>query len=219
MSMQDRDVQRLMNLCRDSLPGSSDAGLKAQLFDVINEFFDCSNAWIEWLTVPITAGNQLYRLIPQKGGMIIRLVCVFDQNRIGVPAVLHEPHPPNADMYLTWPQNTSFSAKAMVIKNVYQTVGEDTPDAPSWLLPMYERYIQEGLLAKMMLQPGKQYTNKEDAPTHYRRFRDGMAMVKTAVMRSNLYGGQSWRFPSTFRTQSQRGGVSTPFPSPSGWGV
>jgi hypothetical protein len=219
MAMQDRDVQRLLNLARDNLPGTSDAGLKAVLFDVINEFFDCSNAWLEWLSVPIITGTQTYRIIPQKGGMIIRLVTAFDPNKIGLPAVLDELCPPNADMCLTWPQNTNFTASVLVVKNVYQTVQEDIPDAPSWLLPMYERYIQEGLLARMMMQPGKQYTNRQDAPAHARKFRDGMAMVKTAVMRSNLMGGQSWRFPSQYRTQSQRGGVSTPFPSPTGWGV
>jgi hypothetical protein len=220
MAIQDRDFDRLMNQARVKLPGVSDEGLKGELFDVINEFFDVSNAWFEWVQIPIVAGNQLYALNPVQGGMFIRLVCIFDPNKIALPAHMAGINPPGANIWLTWPQNISFTANGMFIKNVILPNSRDNiPDAPGWLLPMYERYILAGLLGNMMAQPSKGYTNPMQSQYHLKRFRDGMAMVKTAVARSNLVGGQSWRFPSQFRSNSQRGGVSTPFPSSSGWGV
>jgi hypothetical protein len=69
-----------------------------------------------------------------------------------------------------------------------------------------------------MMQKGKSYTDFNNAPFHLKKFRDGMAMAKTATIRSGIFGGQSWGYPRLFRTNSQRGGVSTPFPTPSGQG-
>jgi hypothetical protein len=98
------------------------------------------------------------------------------------------------------------------------TTKESVPDAPDWLLPTYHRPILDGLLGRMMQQQAKSYSNDKLAEYHLKRFRDGIAMTKTAVMRGNLFGGQSWRFPRNFRSNSQRGGVSTPFPSATSWG-
>jgi hypothetical protein len=220
MAIHDRDFERLMNQARVKLPGASESGLKGELFDVINEFFDVTNAWFEWMPIQIVPNLQLYAVNPQKGGMIIRLVCIFDPNKVILPAHMAEIEPPGAKIFLTWPQNIVMTAHAMFIKNiVLPNTKDEIPDAPSWLLPMYERYILAGLLGAMMAQPTKGYTNMAQSQYHLKRFRDGMAMVKTAVARSNLVGGQSWRFPSQFRSNSQRGGVSTPFPTPTSWGV
>ena len=220
MAIQERDFERLMNQARVKLPGASEEGLKGELFNVINEFLDVTNAWFEWMQIPIVAGQQAYTVNPQKGGMIIRLVCIFDTNMIVLPAHMAEIHPPGADIWLTWPQNIAQTGNAMFIKNVIlPNSRENIPDAPSWLLPMYERYILDGLLGRMMAQPSKAYSNPGQSTYHLKRFRDGMAMAKVATARSNLVGAQSWRYPSQYRTNSQRGGVSTPFPSASGWGV
>jgi hypothetical protein len=220
MAIHERDFERLMNQARIKLPGASDEGLKGELFDVVSEFFDVSNAWFEWMQIPIVANQQAYTVNPQKGGMIIRLVCVFDPNKVILPAHMAEIWPPGANIWLTWPQNINMTANAMFIKNIIlPNTRDNIPDAPGWLLPTYERYILAGLLGVMMAQPGKPYTSPGQSTYHLKRFRDGMAVVKTAVARSNLVGGQSWRFPSQFRSNSQRGGVSTPFPTPTSWGV
>ena len=165
MAIQERDFERLMNQARVKLPGSSEEGLKGELFDVISEFFDVSNSWFEWMQIPIVAGQQEYTVNPQKGGMIIRLVCIFDTNMIVLPAHMAEIHPPGADIWLTWPQNIAQTGNAMFIKNVIlPNSRENIPDAPSWLLPMYERYILDGLLGRMMAQPSKAYS--ESWPKH-----------------------------------------------------
>jgi hypothetical protein len=165
---------------------------------------------------------------------------VFDSNQVPLPAsiILNGIQPlgsatvtitpstvvplPGAILLLTFPQNTAMTATALVVKNVIlPNSADEIPDAPQWLFPLYARYIQEGIVGTMQLQKGKPYY--DNSPTgavfHLKKFRDGMAMAKVATMRSNLFGGQSWRYPAGWRTNSQRGGVSTPFPTPSGQGL
>jgi len=211
------DLERMLNLARTDLVGSSEAGLKAQLFEVCHEFFADSNAWQEHIKVPIVAGERNYVLIPQEGGMIIRLVAMWDTNHIALPAILPHFEPPNAKLLLVHAQNTNYTATAVVIKNVIRIHDNDTPDAPRWLMPVYERTILDGLLGKMMGQSTKPYSNETLSTYHLRRFRDGIMQARVAAERANLYGGQAWRFPGSFRTTSQRGGVSTPYPSEGGF--
>lgn len=237
MAIQERDFERLMNQVRNQLPGSSDSGIKGVMFDVINEFFDVSNAWTEWLQFSINVNQQLYSIYPQHGGMILRLIAVYDSNQVPLPASIvlgPQPNntsssvpaqyipPPGALLSLTFPQNTSMQGSILVAKNVILPNNKDEiPDAPSWLFPFYGRYITEGIVGTLQLQKGKPYYDPSPlgAQFHLRKFRDGMAMAKVATMRSNLFGGQSWRYPAQWRTNSQRGGVSTPFPTPSGQGL
>jgi hypothetical protein len=210
------DLDRLMNSARVHLTGASDAGITLELFDTINEFFDGSNAWFEWMQLPIIAGQQAYQIYPTHGGMVVRLSCVFDTNRVPLPAHMAEITPPGAKIWLIHPQNNNQTGNLMVIKNTTLPNSRDEiPDAPDWLLPVYERYILEGLLGRMMTQPGKSYSNDTKATYHLKKFRDGIAMAKTAVARSNLVGAQSWFFPSQYRTVSQRSNIGTAFPGDS----
>jgi hypothetical protein len=214
--IDERDLDHLLNLARTELVGASDGGMKAQLYDVCHEFFADSNAWVEHLQVPILANVQDYTLIPQRGGMVLRLVSVWDTNFIVLPALIAEIEPPNAIMHLMHPQNVNQTARVVVIKQVYQRE-HDIPVAPRSLLPMYERVILDGLLGKMMGQSTKSYSNETLSTYHLRRFRDGIMQARVATERANVYGGQAWRYPNSFRSNSQRGGVSTPFPTDRGF--
>ena len=217
--MDERDVDRLLNLCRTELVGAADAGLKAQMYDVCREFFKDSNSWYEHIKLSVIAGQRHYRITPAEGGMVLRLVAIWDSNHIGLPAILPHLDPPSAEIELVYPQNTNFTAKAVVTKQIVEpTTKEMLPDAPRWLLPVYHETILDGVLGKMMGQSTKSYSNDALSTYHLRRFRDGIMQARVASERANLYGGQAWRFPGSFRTNSQRGGVSTPFPSDSGRG-
>lgn len=234
MSIQDRDFERVMNQARVQLTGSSEAGLKGTLFDVLDEFCDVSNCWVEWLQIAIQTSTQMYQIFPQHGGMINRLITALDTNQVVLPGALSfgdspasfvgQPNsyvnPPGVIFSLTYPQNTSYTANILVSKKIIlPNSKDDVPDGPGWLIPKYGRYITEGLIGSMMTQPGTSYTSVAGAQFHLRKFRDGMAMAKTETMRANIFGAQSWSYPRQYRTNSQRGGVSTPFPSPSGQGI
>ena len=216
--MDDRDVERLLNLARTELVGASDAGIKGQLYDVCREFFKDSNSWYEHITVPIISGHRHYRITPRDGGMILRLVSIWDKNFIALSAILPHLDPPSAELELVYPQNVNMTARAVVTKQIVEPVTQDMlPDAPRWLLPVYHETILDGVLGRMMGQTTKSYSNDTQAVYHLRRFRDGIMQARVASERANLYGGQAWRFPNAFRTNSQRGGVSTPFPTPTSW--
>ncbi len=107
--MNERDVDRLLNLARTELVGASDAGIKAQLYDVCREFFKDSNSWYEHISVSIISGQRHYRITPAEGGMILRLAAVWDNNRIPLSAILPHLDPPSAELELVYPQNTNFS--------------------------------------------------------------------------------------------------------------
>ena len=217
--MNERDVDRLLNLARTELVGASDAGIKAQLYDVCREFFKDSNSWYEHIKLPIVAGQRHYRITPAEDGMILRLVAIWDSNRIALPAILPHLDPPSAELELVYPQNVNMTARVVVTKQIVEpTTKTMLPEAPRWLLPVYHETILDGLLGKMMGQTTKSYSNDTQSVYQLRRFRDGIMQARVASERANLYGGQAWRFPGAFRTNSQRGGVSTPFPSDSGRG-
>lgn len=216
MAIQERDFERLMNQVRVQLPGVSDAGAKGVMFDVIDEFFDVSNTWIEWINLTLAVGNQTYQIFPQHGGMLNRLVTVVDRNNVVYPAALSfsETYTPPA-IILTFvnPVSAPVEVGALFTKKIILPNNkDDIPDGPAWLFPLYSRYLQDGIVGTLMMQRAKSYFDPDRGAYHLKRFRDGMAMAKTAIMRSGLLGGQAWRFPRNFRTNSQRGGVSTPYP-------
>lgn len=220
MTISRDDLGRLMNQIRVSLPGATDVAIKGMLFNVIDEFMKNSNTWNEWIPFSIFNGVQDYLITPQHQGMIVRLGQVLDNNCVIYPSMVTEIEPPSARIHVVWPQNMTISVRAIVYKSiVLPTTSEEIPVAPRWLLPMYERAIETGVIGRMQMQSNKPYTNPTLATINVKSFLNMVAEARTAALRGNLYGGQAWRFPSNFRTNSQIGGVSTPFPQPTSWGI
>lgn len=208
-----RDFDQLMNQARIKLPGASDAGIKLELFDVMKEFLKDSNAWTEDITFTAQAGTLQYILSPLDGGQIIRLVGVFDDKGIPVPAFM----PTFGTLQLVnqasiVPTQPVWTAR--VIKNVaLPTTREDIPIGPDWLLTVYSLDILDGLLGKMMGQQNKTFSNGQMSTYHLRRFRTAIQSARTAAIRQNTVGAQEWAFPRGWGSSSQRGGVSTAWPT------
>jgi hypothetical protein len=210
MSIYKQDFERFMNQARVKLTGASDAGIKAELFDVLHEFFNDSDSWLETLSVPIVTGTTTYALVPALGGLIIRLQAVYDPNNIPQPAFM----PEFGTLSLVYPVNTSQPYTVIVSKQVLlPTSRDDVPDAPPWVMQVYERTILDGVLGKMMGQQNKSYSNDTLSTYHLKRFRDGIQMARVATQRQNTKGAQAWRFPQQYRVSTQRGGISTANPT------
>lgn len=209
-----REFDIFMNQARMKLPGSSDAGIKAELFDVMKEFLKDSNAWTEDITFTVQPNTTDYLLTPlQDGGQIIRLVGVWDDKMIPIPAFM-----PNfgtirlVNQAATVPTQPTWTAR--VIKNItLPTTREDIPIGPDWLLSVYSVDVLDGLLGKMMGQQAKSYSNSTMSAYHLRRFRTAIQVARTAAARQNILGGQEWAFPRGWGCNSQRGGVSTAWPT------
>jgi hypothetical protein len=205
MTIAKQDFDLFMDRARDKLPGASDASIKAELYDVFQEFFRDTTSWLEDITVHVFTDTTTYDIVPTEG-QIIRLIQVFDSNRVPQPATM----PTFGQLILQWSTNVEQDYTVTVAKNVVlPKLSKDIPVGPDWVLPVWGNIILDGVLGKMMGSLAKPYSNQTLAAYHLRRFRDGMAQVRTAVLRRNTYGVQAWGYPQNWRTSGQRGGVST----------
>ena len=193
-----------MNLIRTKVPGASDAGIKAEMYETFHEFFRDSGSWIEPLIVPIVANVQTYDLIPTSG-QIIRFGGLVDSNNAPQAALMQT----IGVMTLAYPPNSAATWTAYVVKNVVLPTTKDMyPVVPDFVIPVYGHVIIDGLCSKLYGQPNKSYTNDTLQTFHHKKFRDGIAMARVATLKANTYGAQNWRFPQNFHTRSQKSGVS-----------
>lgn len=223
--LHEHDIRRFMNQARMKLTGSSDAGIKAQLFETLKEFFQDSNAWREHLHLLVTAGTQHYQLVAREQGRIFRLIGVWDGNRLPVAAFMPEP----GELLVRWPIDISSIQPTgtppfkpsptnpwlvTVVENIQDpTTREDFPVCPAWTLQLYSATVLDGLLGAMMAEPNKSYSNSTMSAYHLRRFRTGIVAARTAANRQNTVGAQTWSFPrSGIGRNNQRGGVVTAWP-------
>jgi hypothetical protein len=225
MAIAKDDFEAFMNQCRVNLTGASDAGIKEELYDVLDEFCEHSGSWQETLTVPILAGttsggtstNVTYTLVPSHDGYIIRLVGVWDANSIPQPAFL-----PTFDggdsavgqLQLVNPVNQNQNFTVTVAKTVKRpTTRDNVPVFSQTLFRRYHRYLLDGVIGKLMAQPNKSYSNTQMAQIRQARFKQGISTARVQTQRQNTLGAQAWSFPQDFRTRGQRGGVSTSNPT------
>lgn len=210
------DFTQLMNQARVTLVGSSDAGLKGAFYDVCTEFLNDSSIWTQDVSFLATTTRTEYPLnVPE--GQIIRLAGVATpqtpqgqaQNANTVPGGVPVPALMLDVGTVTIPaQNADTQLVATFVCNVaLPSDRKGVPIAPDWLLPIWHVGLLDGLLGKMMLQPGKSYSNQQLATYHLKRFRDAIARARVSKLRASTNGTQAWRFPQTFRSYTQQGGV------------
>lgn len=198
------DWDRLINQAVVRLPGASIAGLKGEMFDVLNEFFGNSLAWTEDISFAVVTTTQDYTCTPADNGQIIRLLGVVDADHRPVPANM----PNFGIVHLAQPQNQTATFTATFAKNVdLPTTKEQIPIAPDWTLGVYGTNILDGLLGRMMSQSGKPYSDTKKGLFHLSKFNNLCNQVRVAALRRNTLGTQAWIFPQGSRTRSQRGGV------------
>jgi hypothetical protein len=216
MAIHKIDYDQLLNQARVKLIGASDGGLKGELYDVLTEFFNDSSSWTQDVTVPYLPNTQAYPVaVPE--GQIIRLVGVSDWGQT-VPPIPRVPNPnvsfvpalmPSiGTLVLQQAPNISGYYSVNVVTNVsLPTDRNQMPHGPDWVLPVWHLGILDGLLGKMMTQPGKSYANDKMGTYHLRRFRDAIARARISKLRANTNGAAAWRFPQQFRSTSQQSGV------------
>jgi hypothetical protein len=213
MAMDPRELKQLLANAQIKLTGASESGIKAELYDVLKEFFEDSSCWQEDIPFLPLADQTEYLLAPAHEGQIIRLLGVWDDKGS-----------PRSDAFMrdfatltlvNAPQNDATEPfTARVIKTVTLPITKDAiPVAPDWTLRVYSIHVLDGLLGKMMGQQQKTYSNNSLSAYHLKRFRTGIQIAKVAAERANLVGAQNWMYPQNWRTRSQRGGVSTAYPT------
>jgi hypothetical protein len=206
MSSRDQDQywSKLLGQASVPLTGASDAALRVQLFDVLQEFFDRSNCWQEAIGFTVIPDTLEYPLRPLTG-RILRLYGVVDQNNVPQPAIM----PVIGTVRFLFPYTNTQPMTAMVVKNVDDPFACYPPHIPEWVLPAHGLGILHGILGNMMLQPGMSYSNTALAQFHLAKFADAIAKARIAMSRANTVGSQNWAFPQQFRVSGQRRGFST----------
>lgn len=211
------DITRLMNNAIIRLPGAIESVLQQELFSTMDEFFKKSNVWNEDIDIAIPGmdpANTIYEVTPTGPALIDKLLWVFEvptSTSIGrgpgvaaymsVPGELTLRTQPSSDV--TYRVTVALTVQDPTLRNGYVTF-------PAWVLAKYRECILDGLLGRMMSQPGKPYTNTQMSVFHMRKFRQSTASARVEWTRSNTYRAQAWAFPGGFSRGSQRGG--------SGWG-
>jgi hypothetical protein len=187
-----------------ALAGASDAQLRVQLFDVLDEFFKDSNCWQETIPLVVVPDTLVYSIMVLSG-RIVRLNGVLDQNNVPQQAVMPEP----GTLQFLYPYSNTQEMSVVVVKTVTDPLLCYPPYIPEWVLPTYFTGLLRGLMGYMMMQPGQSYSNDKLGNFHLIKFRDTISHARVATKKANTIGAQAWAFPQGFRTFNQRGGVST----------
>jgi hypothetical protein len=189
------DLTRLMDNARVRLPGAVDTAIKLELFAVFNDFFQNTNIWREEVPVVVAPPVTDYEVTPFSVSTINRLMWVYDDKGFPVSAIMPVP----GSLKLAYEPDATKTITVTVALTVTDPVTrEDFPEFPDWVLNKYNTCILDGLLARMMSQAAKPYSNAQLAAFHGKEYMQGCSFAKVETQRNNVYRSQSWRFPQTF---------------------
>lgn len=208
MSLRTYDVNRLMNNARISLPGALDGAIQLELFNVLNDFFQDTNIWQESLTFGISSANAFGTTIEisPNAGTINRLLYVIDSNKI--IKRMSMPQPGHLQVIELTNNSETWTARvAITVSDPVPSTGTMAylPICPGWILEKYSNGVLSGVLARMLLQPSKPYTNTKLAAVHGSLYRKTVSNARTEARHQNIFDGQRWSFPRSFATGHQRG--------------
>jgi hypothetical protein len=215
MASLKHDFAGMLNSLRVELPGSSDAGIKQVMFDVLQEWFEDTQAWLEDISFVTASGTATYDLLSPNFGQTARLVSLAkptsDPNRpVYLPATLS---PDRTQIILRDTPTEVVTLTATIQKTVELPITRDAlPEVPDTTLQLYGQYIKDGVLARMMMQRSKPFTDPQTAAYHMKRFSRGKRDARSAALHQNTFGTNTWAFPQAWRVRGQRGGVSTRLP-------
>lgn len=192
---------RLMSNIRVAVPGALDDAIRLELFNTLDQFLQETNFWQEEIDFTVTSGVMSYVLTPTEPGSIIALLAHTNAELVPVRATMALP----GTVDLVNDPLTGEVYTATVSMTVVDPVdADDMPEMPDGLLLKYGAGITSGVIGRMMAQPAKPYTNERMGIYNTRLFRGTIANARSAVLHKNIQGGQTWRFPRTFKSGSQR---------------
>lgn len=210
MPIEKQNFERFMDLARVKATGASEAGIKAEFFEAASEFFNDSNAWQDQSTFSTVAGVTTYNVSPTAEGRVIRLAGVLDGNLVPQSALM----PDLGAITLQSAPNTVQTMTAYFVKTLdLPTYNRMIPLMPDALFKKYFAPLLDGVLGRLMSQENKSYADAKLSNYHLARFRTGIAKARVETMRANTSGAGSWRFPQTFASRGQRGGISVGNPT------
>lgn len=193
------DADRVMANVRNHLPGVLDPVVQYELYNILNDFFQVTNAWQEAITFYVNGDGVTtdYQIEQSSVSTINRLMNVVDSSNIPVAAIMATP----GDITLQRAPTVADTYTATVALTIDDPVGRDGfPEFPSWILPKYNLGIIDGVIGRLMAQPAKPYSNPQIALVRTKSYIAVRSRAKAEVLHSNLNNGQTWSFPQNFRS-------------------
>lgn len=182
---------RLMMTIKPHLPGAMDEAIRVELFMVCREFFSDTNAWQDEIEFVLPYDATEAYLVPV-AGKIVRLLWA---HRDGSP-VYGAFMDGTEKIILRRPDNAPEPYTAVVALTVTDPVARDMfPIVPHELVDQYTDPLINGILARMMAQPSKPYTNLQMASYYERKFRGDKGRAKNNANSGHTYRSQRWAFP------------------------
>ncbi len=186
---------RILNLARNHLTGVVDSVMQYELFAVLDNFLQDTNAWTENVAFAVVPTLKTYGVYPSDG-TTIRLQALVDASGNTVGGVMSDLE----NIVLDTAPSTATVYTATLALTVLDPVATDGyPTMPDWIWIKYGMAFVDGLLGRMMAQPAKPYTSMQLALAHTRAFNSVRGTAMGEVQRGQRMGAQAWSFPRSFR--------------------
>lgn len=190
----DSRLSRLMDDLQLQLPGALLGAIQAELRNTLRDFFINTNIWLEDVDVKTKANVVSYDITPTSPGTPVRLMKLTNADDL---PVRYATMPEFGQLLLanapSQPEKW-FARVAITVSGAKDKEGN--PYFPMWVLDRYYDTILAGVLARMMAQSAKPYTNQQMAGYHQKQYLRGKAKAKHQGNVENTFGGQRWRFPA-----------------------
>ena len=192
---------------RKDLPSVVDAVVRQELYRVMDDFTQYTNIWQQEVAIAVQKDVKSYDITSEvTEGKPNRLLFVWDTANpvpqwpqlgilMRVPGIITTYRAPG----------TNASWKAIIAKRIsepldtnnYPVVGAD-----EWFVDKYQDTLVRGILARILIEPSKPYTNPMLAQVNQRAYIAGRSLARVNDVYGNVYGMQAWRFPQTFQTRN-----------------
>ena len=192
------DFDILVNTVRARLPSALDGVVRLELQNVLKEFLNESNAYVDELTISVVAGTQSYQ-IDSFNGAINRLMALADSDNRPVACELVPPTT-TSPFYSVKLRDKPSSATTLTAYIALTPDPSSRPEdsVPDWLISKYREGFEDGVLARMMLQPAKPYSNLKLAEYHGRKYRRAVSQARNEALHAFKFRGQGWIYPRNF---------------------
>jgi hypothetical protein len=196
---------RILDSARARLPGALDGSMQLELFNVLKEFTQRTNLWLEDIAITTATGQRDYDLSPSSPSAVVNRL-LWLEGATGVPVHAHLTN--LGGPFMTLRLATAPSASEDWTAHVALAVGDPTdgsglPRVPDWIVTKYQLGLLDGLLARMMSQPAKPYSSPM-ADLHMRNFNKAMTLARSEAAHGQVYSGQAWRYPGPMNRSTQR---------------
>jgi hypothetical protein len=210
---------------RKDLPSVVDAVLRQELFRVMDDFTQTTNLWQEHVPIHVEPHVTTYPFTTVTGKPNRLMVVYGDQGQPEMGPLIWPPpprvgYPPNPTLWpggamtmripgvLHLPRDLNMSSVwwAVIAKRTAEPLAADNyPVVDDWIVDKYADTIGRGILARLMIEPQKPYSNPMLAQVNQKAYLSGRSLARVNDGHANIFDGANWRFPQQFATVNRKG--------------